>query len=1041
MNLPEFGIKRPVTNLMIFLGILVVSLYCLSRLGLDQMPEIEPPIISVIAAYPGASPEDVEVKVTEVLENQLATTPGIEKITSRSFEGVSVINLKFAWGTNLDSASNDIRDRIELAKRFLPDIPDEMENPYIFKFNTAMIPILFVGINARESYPILYDLIDTQVADVLRQVPGVGAVQLIGGLERQINVWIDRAKIEGYGFSILDIQNALRQENITQPVGSLKSGLTDYLLRLPGEFASPDEINLVILGKRDGKMVYLKDVARIEDSFKEVTMKVRHNRNLGLMLMIQKQTGVNTVKVTEEIKKTLKRLQARLPSDVKMFIIFDNSQDIINTLNTLKTAILQAVFFVILVVWLFLRQIKTSLVVTLTIPFSLLIAFIYLFLSKKTLNVISLSSLIIASGMVVDNAIVIVDNFWRHLERGERPQEAAIFGAREVFLAIFASTLTTVAVFLPMLLLTTSVIGIMFGELAVIVTVTLFASLFTATTFSPMLCAKLFKNYKPENGPKRKNWLKRIYEASERFFRSTEDFYSSLLAWCLNHKKIVIFGSLTIFLVSLFLLRFIGNEFIPEQDTGDVRATVTLALGTRLEETDKVAQRIEDILENEVPERKDMFVRVGTTPSIGRAMSAAGESGEHVVMAGLKLPSKTLRKRSVFEIGHTIRERLKDIPGVIKVNMTLGNPMGRMITGMAGKAIQVEIIGHSFLQTNALAERIRNTMEKIPGVVDVSVSREISLPELRLAIDREKMASLGLNMYTVASSIKTFIEGSVASRYREKGQTYDIYVRLEESSRSKIEDIEDLTIVSPVTGKQIRLANFARIYDVAGPVEIERVNRERVVRVECNVFGRSPGKVREDIQKALSQIPLPSDIRINFGGEAEEQAKAFRDLGILLILGVILVYMVMAAQFESLLDPFVVMFSVPFTFTGVFLGFFLTSTTLNIISFLGMIMLMGIVVNNVIVLVSYINILRARGYTMVESVIQGAKARLRAVLMTTITTLVGLLPMALSKGEGSEVWRPLGITMISGLSVSTLITMLFVPTLYAVVESRVRKGK
>ncbi|MCM8792354.1 MAG: efflux RND transporter permease subunit [Candidatus Omnitrophica bacterium] len=1036
MNLPDFGVKRPTTNLMIFSGILVIAFYCLSHLGVDLMPEIEPPVISVIASYPAASPEDVEIKVTEVLENQLATTPGLEKITSRSLEGVSIVSLKFSWGTNLDSASNDVRDRIEMAKRFLPAIPEEMDNPYIFKFNTAMIPIIFIGITAEESYPQLYNLVDERIADPLRQIAGVGTVQLIGGLERQINILIDRARLEGYGFSILDIQNAIRQENITQPLGSLKSGMSSYLLRLPGEFNSPEELNLVILGKRDGKNIYLKDVARIEDSFKEITMLVRHNRKSGLMMMVQKQTGANTVAVVKQIKKVLRNLEKTLPSDVKMFIIFDTSQDIVNTLNTLKITVFQAVVFVILVVWFFLRQIRTSLIVALTIPFSLFIAFIYLFLSGKTLNVISLSSLIIASGMVVDNAIVVVDNFWRHLQRGRRPQEASIFGTREVFLAILASTLTTVAVFLPMLLLKKSVIGIMFSELAVIVTVTLLASLFTATTFSPMLCAKLFKSYKLNNQHKKFN---KFYALSERIFKRIEDFYAKSLEFGLSNKKIILFGFLLVFILSLFLLRFIGNEFVPEEDTGDIRLTLSLPLGTRLEETDKVAKKVEDIFEKELLEKKTMFVRVGTTPSIGRAMSAAGESGEHIVMAGAKLVSKEERKRSVFEIGRVLREKIKKIPGIIKVNITLGNPLGRMITGFGGKAIQLEIIGHSFEETQRLAEHIKERIEKIAGAVDVSISRDINLPELRIAIDREKMANLGLNMYTVATSLKTFIEGATSSRYREKGQTYDIYVRLEEGSRTKIEDIENLALVSPVTQRLVRVSNFAKIYELTGPVEIERLNRERVVRVECNVSGRSTGKVKEDIEKAISQVVIPADIRINFGGDIEEQTKAFRDMFLLLLLSIVLVYMVMAAQFESLINPFIVMFSIPFTFTGVFLGFLLTSTTLNVISYLGMIMLVGIVVNNAIVLISYINILRARGYSLLEAVTFGGKERLRPVLMTTLTTIAGLLPMAISTGEGSEIWRPLGITMISGLSVSSLITLLFVPTLYAVVETRMRK--
>ncbi|MDD4909124.1 MAG: efflux RND transporter permease subunit [Candidatus Omnitrophica bacterium] len=1032
MLLPEFGVKRPVTNLMIFSAILVVAFYSMSRLGIDMMPEIEPPVITVVSSYSGASPEDVEIKVTEPLENQLSTTPGLEKMTSNSLEGLSLISIKFKWGTNIDEASNDIRDRIDLAKRFLPDIPDEMDNPFIYKFNTANIPIIFTGITAEQSYAGLYDLIDKRVGDSLRQLAGVGTVQLFGGLERQINIWINRQRLEGYGFSVLDIQNALKQENVTQPMGGIKTGLSDYLLRLPGEFASPEEINLVILGKRDGKSVYLKDVAKVEDSFKEVTMNVRINRHPGLMMMVQKQTGTNTVEVAARIKNKLKEFQKTLPADVKMFLIFDTSQDIINSLQNLKSALWLAIILVILVVWFFLRQFFGSLIIALTLPFSLLIAFIYLFLSGKTINVIGLSSLAIACGMVVDNAIVVVDNVYRSLEKGRRPQEAAIFGASEMFLSIAASTFTTVVVFLPMLFIT-GVVGIMFGELAMIVTVTLLASLFTAATFSPMLCSKLLRLRKQSGA------LAKLYDFSERLFKSWEDFYGRCLAWCLGHKKLVIFGFLAAFITSLFSTRFIGNEFIPEEDSGDVRITVQLALGTRFEETDKVAGRIEDILEKSVPEAKFFYARAGTTTGSGRAMGA-GDSGPHVVVCGAKLVPKTERRRSVFEVGQKLREEIWRIPGVLKVDISTGNPLGRMITGAGGKAIQLEIIGHSFEDTNALAAKIKGVMEKVPGAVDTSISRDISRPELRIEVDREKAAALGLNMNTVASSVKTFIEGSTATKYREKGETYDIYVRLEESSRSKIEDIENLSLVSLVTGKQIRLSNFARVYETAGPINIERQNRERVVRVECNTYKRSAGKVIEDVKKELRKLILPADIMLNFGGEAEEQKKAFRDLTFLLALGLVLVYMIMAAQFESLLDPFIVMFAVPFTFTGVFLAFLVTGTTLSVVTFLGIIMLMGIVVNNAIVLISYINILRARGLSMLQAVTRGGRDRLRPVLMTTITTLAGLMPLALSRGEGSETWQPLGITMIGGLTVSTLVTMLFVPTLYAIFEARIRRN-
>jgi HAE1 family hydrophobic/amphiphilic exporter-1 len=1027
MNLPEFGVKKPVTNLMIFLGIIIVALYSLSRLGIDLMPEIEPPIISVITTYDGASPEDVEIRVTEPLENQLATTPGLEKITSRSLEGASVVSLKFAWGTNLDEASNDIRDRIERAKQYLPDIPDEIENPYIFKFNTAMIPVLFVGITADQSYPELYDMLDDKIGDPLRQIPGVGTVQLNGGLERQINIWVNRSKLQGYGFSILDVEDVLDQENVTLPAGNIKSGFTDYLLRIPGEFTTPEEINLVILGKRNGNLVYLKDVARIEDSFKEVTRIARVNRKQGIVMMVQKQIGTNTVKVAGLVKDKLEQLKGTLPQDVKVVIMMDSSKDIIDSLNSLKSTVWTGGALVILVVWFFLRQFLPSLIIAMTIPFSLLMAFIYLFLSGNTINIISLSSLTIAIGMVVDNAIVVVDNVHRHMERGKRPQEAAIFGTSEMFLSIAASTLTTVVVFLPMLFIT-GVTGIMFGGLAVIITVTLVASLFTASTFTPMLCSKWMRVGKGSAG---KNKLfSRFYDFSERFFNNLEGFYAKVLAWCLRHKKLVIFGFLGVFIFSLFLVRFIGNEFFPEEDSGDIRSTIALPIGTRVEETDKVASKVEEIFKENVPEEK--FIYVFSGQGSATSLSMGRQSGSHIVSNGVKLVPKKERKRSVKEIGQIIRNKIRQIPGVVKTDITTGNPISSIVSGTGGKQIQVEIIGHSFEDTDEVANKVKKVMEAIPGTTDVAISRDLNRPELRIEVYRQKASSLGLNMRTIADSVKTFVEGSTATQYREKGETYDIYVRLEDEFRSSPEDVGNLTIVSPFTGKQIKLSSIARIYEVTGPVEIERKNRERVVKVECNTYKRSMGKVIEDIKSELRKIPIPADISIEFGGDAEEQGKAFKDLLFLLVLGMSLVYMVMAAQFESLLDPFIVMFAVPFTFTGVIFAFLITDTNLSMITFLGIVMLMGIVVNNAIVLVSYINILRARGLSMLEAVTLGGKDRLRPVLMTTLTTLAGLLPLALSTGEGSETWQPLGITMIGGLSVSTFVTMLFVPTLYAV---------
>ncbi len=1031
MNLPEFGVKRPVTNIVIFLGLIVIALYGITRLGVDLFPEIEPPVISVIAVYPGASPKDVETNVVEPLENQLATTPQLEKITSKCMEGIGLVALKFAWGVDLNEASNDIRDRIELAKRFLPDIPDEMENPFIFKFNTANIPILQIGIQGDESYIELYDMVDNRIVDQLKQLPGVGTVQLYGGFQKQINIWIDRQKLEGYGFSVLDIKDVLRRENITQPVGNVKTGLTDYLVRIPGEFENPEEINYVTLGERNGKLIYLKDVARIEDGFKELDMHVRVDKNPGLFLMVQKQVGTNSVQVARRVKKRLDELIKKLPPDVKAKIIFDTSADIVTSIDTLKTNLWYGILLVVLVVWFFLRSFKSSLIVAFTIPFSLLLSFIYLFMTDKTINIVSLSSLVIALGMVVDGAIVVVDNITRHVARGERPREGAIYGTMEIFFAVAASTLTTVVVFAP-LLFVRGVVGIMFGELAAIIIITLFGALFTCATFTPMLCSKWIKPSAQKSG--KKLIFGSLYNASEKSFTAIERIYASLIKFCIKHKGIVAFAFAVIFFTSLLMAPFIGADFFAEEDSGDLRVTAELPVGTRVEETDKVAARIEEIFEKEVPEKKYMFVRSGKMPGIAAALGH--NMGNNLCESGVKCVKKDKRKRSIWEIAQVVRERIEKIGGVVKLGISTGSPIGQIVIGGGGKSIQVEVIGNSFEKTDKVAKGIMEVMRDVEGAVDISISREINRPEIIIKVDREKASSLGLDMTIISQTLKTYIEGGVASNYREEGNTYDITVRLEEPFRQSIEDIQNLIVISPYSGRQIRLSNIAKVEETVGPLEIERKNRERVLMVECNIHDRSMGEVVADVRMGISRMPLPEGVAINFGGEAEEQKEAFKDLFTLLVLGIILVYMVMAAQFESFLDPFIVVFSIPFTFTGVLLAFILTGTTLNVMSFLGVVMLMGIVVNNAIVLISYINILRSRAFSVKDSIISGCRDRLRPVLMTTLSTIVAMCPLAFFRGEGSESWQPLGITMIGGLSVSAFVTLFLIPTVYAIFEMR-----
>jgi len=1034
MRLPEFGVKYPVANLMIFFAVLVWGLVSLVRLPLDLMPEIEPPAISVITVYEGASAEDVESKVTEVVENNLATISNLDKLTSRSMEGISVVSCRFKWGVNLDESSNDIRDKLEFAKRLLPD---EIDTPIVFKFNTSMIPVLYFSVSSEKHYTQLYHLMDKNVADALKRLPGVGAVQVYGGRERQINIDLDRGRLEAYNISAQQVVNRLAQENITLPAGDLKIGFTDYDLRVPGEFSDPEQIKGIILAQQGEKTVYLKDVAQVADSFKEETMFVRSNNIPSVMMMVQKRSGANTVDVVRRARKELARLEPSLPPGIKFAVLMDNAEHIEQSVNDLSQTIYWGGIFVVIVVFFFLRQFLPSLIIALTIPFSLIIAFTFMYFFGYTINIISLSSLAIAIGMVVDNAIVIIDNVVRKLERGQKPKEAAIFGSSEVGLAVSASTFTTVVVFLPMVFIT-GVVGVFFKQLAVMITVTLLASLFTALTFSPTLASLWLKNPVIQPADKKKKFSQLLYEQSGKLLSFLDHSYAKILARALKAKGAVIFIAIGVFIFSVFLISRVGTEFVPEEDSGDLTITVEMPVGTRVEETDRAARAMEKVITKEVPEAKETYSRSGQSTTSGRFSSVfSARSGSNVATVGIKLSKVSERNRSAKEIGESLRPKLKNILGVKKVNISAVSPISRLMFG-ASKPVSVEILGNDFSLTDQLANKIKDEIEHIPGVVDTSVSRDIGKPELQIEVDRTKASLLGLSMRQVTDTLRTYFYGSTATKYREAGEQYDVFVRLKGEDRSSIRDIENISLMNSA-GKVIRLNNIAAVVYKTGPIQIERQNQERIIKVEANVFHRSLGDVAKDVNKVIAEENIPQGVTINLGADVEEQAKSFRDLFLLFLLGALLVYMVMAAQFGSLIDPFIIMFSVPFAFTGVAFSLFAAQMTLNIASFIGLIMLVGIVVNNAIVLVDYINILRSRGLSIFDAVVTGGANRLRPVLMTTITTLFGMIPLAFSRGEGSETWRPIGISMIGGLCISTLVTLVLVPVIYALIKGRREK--
>ncbi|MDY7034423.1 MAG: efflux RND transporter permease subunit [Thermodesulfobacteriota bacterium] len=1033
MLLPEIGVRRPVTTAMVFIGIIVLGLVSLSQIGIDMMPDLELPTIGVITHYSGAGAEDVESRITEIIEEKVSTVPNLDKVESISQEGVSVVMVKFKWGADLSEASNDIRDKIDLAKR---DLPDDCEDPYIFKFNFSMMPIIVFGVMAEESYPRLYHIIEKRVCDPLKTVSGVATAVIRGGLERQILVNLDRQRLEAHHLSINQVVHALKTENLNLPGGHLKTGKTDFLVRTPGELTVPD-IEKIVLTYHGGAPVYLRDVAHVKDDFKEVTREVRIEKRRGLIVMVQKQSGTNAVEVTDRVMKKMEDLKRNLPPDVQVEVAIDFADQIKKTIFNLRDAVFWGGFFVILVVLFFLRNIRGSLIVVISIPTSLIISFILMFFAGYTINMMSLSSLAIAVGMVVDCSIVVLENIHRHRETGGKPGEVAVFGTSEVGTAVVASTLTTVAIFFPIAFLS-GITGIMFRQLAFVVSITILASLFTALTLVPMLSSKLLgraRNTIENDESVSRHPLRHLYAISERWFVRVEERYRGLLGWALSHRKTVIGGGIIVLVCSILLVPVIGTEFMPIQDRGRVEITFEFPEGTRMEETGKAAKLTEDIVAREVPERTIYFSTWGYGGS-GTSTMMGGQEGSNIGRVSMRLVSKDERKRSDMEISNALRPLVSSFPGA-RARFSTEDPIARLMFG-GSKPLVIEIKGYDLDVGRDLAHQVANILQGIKGVTDVDISRKEGKPELQIIVDREKSSNLGLNVVHIANTVRSCIDGVEATKYREAGDEYKVWVRLREEDRQSLADIANIFVTSPA-GEQVRLSNIAQIKRDIGPVKIERETQERLIKVTADLYERDLGSAVAECKEKFSDLIVPEGFAVEFGGAREEQEKSFRVLFLALILGIILVYMVMASQFESLREPFIIIFSVPFAMIGVIWALVITGQTLSVISFIGLIMLVGIVVNNAIVLVDYINILRARGLSVSEAVRIGGKDRLRPVLMTAITTIFGLLPLALSRGEGSETWNALGIAVIGGLTVSTLITLIFVPTLYSVFEERKAK--
>ena len=1018
MSLYEGAVKRPIMTTLCFIAVAIFGLFSLSKLPVDLYPDIETNTIMVMTSYQGASASDIENNVTRPLENTLNSVENLKHITSKSSEGVSTITLEFEYGHDIDVITNDVRDKLDMVSAALPD---EVNTPIIFKFSTDMIPILMLSVQAEESRPALYKILDDAVVNPLARVPGVGSVSVMGAAKREINVYCDPNKLEAYNLSIETISSLISAENRNMPGGTFDMGSDTYSLRVEGEFDDPKEMENIVVGSYNGAVVYLRDVATVVDSVQERAQRTFNNGKEGAMIIVQKQSGGNSVEISKKVMEMLPKLQKTLPSDVKLGIIVNTSDNITNTINSLAETIMFAMLFVVLVVFVFLGRWRATVIICLTIPMSLVGSFIYLgIIDGGSINIISLSCLSIAIGSVVDDAIVVLENVTTHIERGAEPKQAAVLATNEVAISVIASTLTMIAVFFP-LTMVTGMSGVLFKQLGWMMCVIMTISTVSALSFTPMMCAYFLKLQKKPS----KIFLA-FYKPIERSLDKLDDWYKKRLDWSVRHRKSVFVGCVAFFVLSCLCATSIGSEFFPSADNARIGATLKLPIGARVERaqelaaelTDKWMARYQGVL-------KVCNYRVGQADS-DNTLAAMQTNGSHIISFNMSLVSVEDRDISLEQVCNEMREDLKMYPEIEEGQVLLGGGGG----GMGGQSTaDFEVYGYDFAVTDRIAAELQSELSKVTGVREVNISREDYQPEYQVDFDREKLALHGLNLSTAATYLRNRINGSLATYYREDGDEYDVKVRYAPESRTRIEDLENILIYTP-TGKGVRVKDLGKVVERSNPPTIERKDRERIVTVSAVISGAPLGDVAAAGQAIIDQMEIPAGISVQIAGSYEDQQESFADLGLLGILIIVLVFIVMAAQFESLTYPFIIMFSIPFAFSGILMALFFTGTTLNVMSMLGGIMLIGIVVKNGIVLIDYTMLCRERGMSALRAAVVAGRSRLRPVLMTTCTTILGMVPMAISQGEGSEMWRPLGVSVIGGLTVSTILTLVLVPVLY-----------
>ena len=1027
MSIIRSAVNKPVTTTLVFIAFAILGVFSLVRTSIAQYPEFDSNVLMVMSSYPGANAQDIETNLTKVLENALNGVEDLKDLTSQSKENISMLTLEFEYGVDIEEATNNVRDKLDMVNSSLPD---GATMPVIFKFSADDMPVMMLSATADVSLAGLDKILEDKVTTPLARVNGVGTVSVAGAPTREIQVYCDPNKLEAYGLSISGISSVISSENKNLPSGYIDIGSETYTLRVQKEFEDPSELLDIVVGTVDGRAIYLRDVATVNDGQEEREQESYTNGERSARIIIQKQSGANTVNVINGVKERLAEIEETLPSDIKITTVYDGSTEIIDSINTLVETIITTFIIVALVVFIFLGNWKSTFIIILSIPLALLASLIYLFATGNTLNIISMSALSIAIGMVVDDSIVVLENITTHMSRGEKPKEAAVHGTSEVGISVMASTLTMLCVFLPLTMIS-GMAGIMFQQLGWIVSIIMIISVAAALTFVPMLCSRWLKV-----DVKHGKAYNLIFVPINRFLDWISRGYAHVIHWCTKRRRVTILTFAGVFVIAMVIfIPRLTTEYFPHSDSDRISATIELPMGTAQEVTADFAKRINDDIVAAVPETEIINYTFGQADS-DNTFASMQSNGTQLISFTINIGSSGDRDRTSAQIADVVRGVIGQYPEVRRATVSEGGG------GMGGAStVDVEVYGYDFDETDRIARALQEKMLESPMYTQVTLSRDEYSPELQMDFDRTKLALNGLNSTTAGAAFSAAMSGSLSSYYREDGEEYDIRVRYSPEYRTRVEDLENIMVTNGF-GQQVRMKDLGNVVETLVPPTIERKDRERLVTVSGIVAdGAALSEAVATAQQAIDATEIPTELSVVIAGDYEDQQDMFGDLLVLMVLMIVLVYMVMASQFEALMAPFVIMFSLPFALVGVFLGLELSGEALGVMALIGIIMLIGIVVKNGIVLIDYTILCRERGMNIRDASTTAARSRLRPILMTTLTTVLGMLPLAISQGEGAEMWRPLGITVCWGLSISTLITLVLIPTLYCSLSYRMERRK